>query len=68
MNKYTKDELIELVRRIQDCEGSEEEIDKMMEELETNVPHPEISDLIFFDEKTPEEIIELAINYKYINL
>jgi len=30
-----------------DADGSEEELDKMIDTLETGVPHPEVSDLIY---------------------
>lgn len=66
-----KVELIELVRKIIKVDGSEQEIDEMINILEKNVPHPYISDLIFYPQKdkvTPEEIIEEALNYKPINL
>jgi hypothetical protein len=38
--------------------------------LEDNVPHPEVSDLIFYTEEklTPEEIVERALSYKPILL
>lgn len=64
-----KEELIKLVEKIKKCEGTEEEIDAMIKLLERNVPHPEVSDLIFWDEeKTPQEIVELALSYKPIIL
>lgn len=63
-----KEELVELVRKIQNCEGNEEEVDRMIEILEANVRYPEISDLIFWDEKTPEEIINIALAYKPFQL
>lgn len=61
-------ELIELVRKIKNCEGSEEEIDDMISTLEKNISYPEITDLIFYNEKTPQEIIDIALNYKAIQL
>ncbi len=65
----SKEELIELVEKIKKCEGTEEEIDDMIELLEKNVPHPEVGDLIFGgEEKTSQEIIELALSYKPIIL
>lgn len=68
--KLKKEELIELVRKIMCAEGTEEEIDKWMDVLEANVPHPEVSDLIFYPKKemSPEEIVEEALSYKQINL
>ncbi|GLC28921.1 bacteriocin immunity protein [Clostridium omnivorum] len=69
--KLSKNELIEIVKRIINVEGTEEEIDEMIEVFERNVPHPAASDLIFYPEKgevTPEEIVEEALNYKAISL
>lgn len=63
-----KEELVELVRKIQNCEGSEEEVNTMIEMLESNVNYPEISDLIFYNEKTPEEIINIALDNKPFQL
>ncbi|WP_326513934.1 bacteriocin immunity protein [Clostridium intestinale] len=64
--KLTKNELVEIVERIINTEGTEEEIDEMIEVFERNVPHPAALDLIFYPEKnevTPEEIVEEALNY-----
>lgn len=66
--KLTRDELIELVRKIIDCDGSEEEIDKMIFTVEQNVVDPAITNYIYYDEKTPEEIVDLALAYKTIQL
>jgi hypothetical protein len=66
-----RSELIELVRKIANSEGSDE-IDKLISLLEQNVPHPEVTDLIFYPEDgrdmTPEEIIDCALSYKPIAL
>lgn len=67
----SKIQLIRLVQKIMKADGSEQEIDEMIGILEKNVPHPAISDLIFYPEKdnvTAEEIIEEALNYKPIIL
>lgn len=61
-------ELIDLVNKIINCEGTEEEIDDMILLLEKNVVCPDISDLIFYDEKTAEEIVDIALAYKPIQL
>ena len=70
LKKLTREELINLVNRIVECEGSEEEIDEMIEIVKRNVPHPEISDLIYWNEEelTPEQIVDKALNYKPIEL
>ena len=44
----TREELILLVDKIMKCQGSEEEIDEMMELLEKNVIDPEVSNYIFY--------------------
>jgi len=68
--RLTREELINLVSKIIECEGSEEEIDEMIEVVKRNVPYPDISDLIYWseDELTPEQIIDKALNYKPIQL
>ena len=65
MKNPTKEELIQLVARIQNAEGTEEEINSMIEQLQINVSYPEVSDLIFYPEKemTAEQIIEVALAY-----
>ena len=70
LKKLTREELINLVSKIIECEGSEEEIDEMIEVVKRNVPYPDISDLIYWseDELTPEQIIDKALNYKPIQL
>lgn len=66
--KLTRDELVDLVKKIKDCDCSEEEIDQMIFLLEKNVLHPEVTDYIYYSEKTPEEIVELALAYEPIQL
>lgn len=66
--KLTRDELIELVRKIMNCEGTEEEIDEMIVVLEANVSDPEVTDYIYYDEKTPDEVVDKALAYKPIAL
>ncbi len=66
-HRRSKSELVELVRRIMDADGTEREIDDMITALEENVPHPEVTDLIFYPEEgdpTPEEVVEEALAYK----
>ncbi|GIP24392.1 MULTISPECIES: bacteriocin immunity protein [Paenibacillus] len=71
MNKQlSRDELIILVRKIMNCEGTEHEIDEMMNLLVRNVPDPNVSNLIFWSdiEYSPEEIVDKAMSYKPIIL
>ena len=64
----TREELILLVAKIMKCRGSEKEIDEMMELLEKHVIDPEVSNYIFYEENTPEEVIDKALAYKPIIL
>ena len=43
-------EMIAAVQKIFDLDGSEEEIDSLISLLDDNVPHAEISDLIYYTE------------------
>ncbi|GFI24814.1 hypothetical protein IMSAGC011_03618 [Lachnospiraceae bacterium] len=67
-NKMDRNELIELVKKILDCEGTEEEVDEMISKLEQNVIDPDISDYIYYDDLTPEQIVDKALAYKPILL
>jgi hypothetical protein len=68
----TREELIELVRRIGLADSKEHETDFWLRVLEVNLPNVPISDLIFWpdevpgvdagsDELSPERIVELAL-------
>lgn len=64
----TREELISLVEKIMKCQGSEEEIDEMIKLLEKNVVDPEVTNYIFYEENTPEEVVDKALAYKPILL
>ena len=64
----TRDELILLVDKIMKCQGSEKEIDEMIELLDQNVTDPEVTNYIFYEENTPEEVVDKALAYKPIIL
>ncbi|PGA04424.1 bacteriocin immunity protein [Bacillus toyonensis] len=70
VKKLTREELINLVSKIVESEGTEEEIDEMIEIVKRNVPHPELSDLIYWNDEdlTPEQIVEIALAYTPIQL
>jgi len=64
-----RERLISLVKEIINVdEKLEAEIDKLLEILQRNVPHPEVSDFIYYNDLTPEEIVAKALNYKPIQL
>lgn len=68
MTLLTKDEIVELIEEILKCDKSEDEIDELIDKLEDGVLDPQISDYIFWDEKTPEEIADIVLSYKPIEL
>jgi hypothetical protein len=61
-------ELIELTRKIMRAEGTEAELDEMMDKLERNVPDPNVIGLIYNLDRnspaTPEEVVDKAFTYK----
>lgn len=66
-----RSEIVELVRMIRAAEySSEEQRNEWLTLLEAIVPHPAVSDLIFFPERpmTDEEIVEIALGYSAIRL
>lgn len=77
----TREELIELGYRIINCEGTEEEIDKLYGIFNNNVPHPNGAGLFYWPENynarrddiskynpTVEEVVDKALSYKPIQL
>ena len=65
MKPITREEVAAQVRKILDAQ-TEEEADALLLDLESRVPHPAISDLIFLHkpELSPEEIADQAIDYR----
>ena len=69
MELFTREQIIETVKRIQACKyASEAEADRDILLLEKGVLDPEISNYIFWDNLTPEEIADKALSYKPIQL
>jgi len=64
------DYLIELIQKIINCEGEENQIDKWIEELEIETRNPEVSDLIFWNDEqlSSKELLEKAMKSKVIEL
>ena len=65
-----REELLALVQKIVECAGSEEEIDIWLDELQSRVPHPAVTDLIYHNETslTVEEIVDTALAYRPMRL
>lgn len=61
----TSEVLIKLVEDIMNVENkTEAEIEQLLNTLKQHVPDPAVSDLIYFDDLTPQEILTKALNYK----
>ena len=66
----TREELVELVRRVMEVEGTEAEMDECIESISRAVPHPGWTDLIYYNGRdlSPEEVVDEALAYKPILL
>jgi hypothetical protein len=62
----TRQLLVEWLRKAKDAELPEAEQDAYLNLVVKNVPHPALTDLIYYSDTdyTPEEIIEIALNYQ----
>ena len=63
-----RQELIELIRKIQRSEGTEEEADNDIGLLCRSFADPQAANYIYYEELSAEEIADKIINYKPIQL
>ena len=63
-----KEKITALIRRLRTFEGSEEEEDRLLAELERQVADPNVSDYIYWSDLSPEEIVEKISAYRVITL
>jgi hypothetical protein len=61
---------VALVEKLLAAEGTEDEQKEWLRLVEANVPHPAVSDLIYYSDValSAEEIVELVLNYSPIGL
>jgi hypothetical protein len=64
----SREELIELVQRIIDGEGDEDQHLALVLKLEENVLHPRVTDLIYREGLPAEQVVDKALAYKPIAL
>jgi hypothetical protein len=67
---HTTDELIDIVRRLQQGEGTDEETLESLAILTAELPDPAVSDLIFYRDPplTAEDVVAEARRYRPIEL
>ncbi|MET8949133.1 bacteriocin immunity protein [Streptomyces sp. NPDC004542] len=70
MLRKTREELIYIVQQLIDATLPEEEEDRLLEELKESVPHPRVSDLIYYSDPalTAEDVVDQALSYRPIEL
>ena len=59
----TRSEMVAAVRRLFAADGNEQELDQILDCLVQSVPHADISDLIYYPDKSfsEEEIVDEAL-------
>ena len=69
MQKLSREQIIEIIKRLQACDyKTEEEADRALAELKNGVADPNISDYIFFEDLTAEEAADKALSYRPVLL
>lgn len=61
-------QLLTLLKRLMQDRLPEEEQDALLELLTRETGHPNLSDLIYFENLSPEEVLERALAYRPIEL
>ncbi|KUI99226.1 hypothetical protein VRK_17050 [Vibrio sp. MEBiC08052] len=61
LEDYTESEFLELVTNISDANGSEQELDEMVEHFTQIVKHPESNGLIFYPPENREDSPEAVV-------
>lgn len=68
MKLLSRQEMIDLINKVMECEGTEEEQEDLVQKLDEGVLDPEIITYVFWTDMTPEEIADKALAYKPICL
>lgn len=68
MEKLNKEELVEIVKRIRNGEGSDDEFDNWLQEIKQSVSHPEVFNVIIRNTEglNVEQIVDELINYRTV--
>lgn len=70
MISKTRDELLQMVQQLIDATLPGDKEDALVEELKNCVPHPRVTDLVYYSdpELTAEEVVDQALAYRPIEL
>ncbi|MET8469900.1 bacteriocin immunity protein [Streptomyces sp. NPDC006422] len=70
MSRKSRAELIRMAQQLIDATLPEEEEDRLVEEFKSAVPHPRVTDLIYYNDPklTAEEVVDKALAYRPIEL
>lgn len=70
MRQKSREELVEMVQKLIDGTLPEGEEDELVGELKESVPHPRVTDLIYYSEPslTAEQVVDAALAYRAIEL
>lgn len=65
-----REEILQIVQRIMDCDGSEQEVDELIDRLEVITGHPKVVEMIFYPDKelSAEEITAELLTYTPLRL
>ena len=66
----SREELVRMVQLLIDARLTEEEEDRIVNELKSSVVHPRVTDLIYYHtpKLTAEEVVDRALAYRPIEL
>lgn len=66
----SREELVRMVQLLIDARLTEEEEDRIVDELKSSVVHPRVTDLIYYHtpKLTAEEVVDRALAYRPIEL
>ena len=66
----SREELVRMVQLLIDARLTEEEEDRIVNELKSSVVHPRVTDLIYYNtpKLTAEEVVDRALAYRPIEL
>ena len=69
-SRKSREQLIGITQALIDAELPEEELNSLIEDLEMSVPHPEVTDLIYYHDPklSAAEIVDRALAYRPVEL